>query len=80
MSEKERQSGDIELSTRSELAEQAEPMLPPPATEKQAPKDSLHPAFYIGTWISVSGLTILFNVRHLKNCRYALASDMCGPG
>lgn len=69
MSEKERQSGDIELSARSEVAaEQAEPMLPPPATEKQEPpKASLHPAVYIGTWISLSGLTILFNVGNLKN-------------
>lgn len=64
MSEKERQSGDIELSARSEIAaEQSEPMLPAPVTEKQDPaKASLHPAFYIGTWISLSGLTILFNV------------------
>lgn len=64
MSEKERQSGEIEMSVR---AEQAEPMLPAPATEKQEPpKASLHPSVYIGTWISLSGLTILFNVCPLQ--------------
>ena len=56
--EKVRQSGE------QERKDPAEPMLPTvnPLTEKpEAPKASLHPAFYIATWITLSSGTILFN-------------------
>lgn len=54
MNEKERQSGEQERS------QPQEPVLP--TTEKpEAPKASLHPAFYIATWISLSSSVIIFN-------------------
>ena len=67
MSEKERQSGEQERQGPSE------PVLPTvnPATEKQEPpKASLHPAFYIATWISLSSSVIIFNKWILDTAKF----------
>lgn len=57
MNEKERQSGEQPRDTQ-------EPVLPTvnPETKQPEPaKPSLHPAFYIATWISLSSSVIIFN-------------------
>ncbi|EME42489.1 hypothetical protein DOTSEDRAFT_73355 [Dothistroma septosporum NZE10] len=57
MNEKERQSGEQPRDTQ-------EPVLPTinPETKQPEPaKASLHPAFYIATWISLSSSVIIFN-------------------
>ncbi|KAK4498055.1 hypothetical protein PRZ48_010711 [Zasmidium cellare] len=63
MSEKERQSGEQERSSPQE------PVLP--VTEKpEPPKASLHPAFYIATWISLSSSVIIFNKWILDTAKF----------
>ncbi|CAK3909691.1 sugar phosphate phosphate translocator [Lecanosticta acicola] len=67
MNEKERQSGEQERKASSE------PVLPTvnPATEKpEPPKASLHPAFYIATWISLSSSLIIFNKWILDTAKF----------
>ncbi|KAI5363585.1 putative sugar phosphate transporter domain-containing protein [Septoria linicola] len=55
MNEKERQSGE------QERPEDVLPTVNPDAEKSQPPKASLHPAFYIATWISLSSSVIIFN-------------------
>jgi hypothetical protein len=56
MSEKERQSGEVERTQESVL-----PTVNPGAEKSEPPKAGLHPAFYIATWISLSSSVIIFN-------------------
>ncbi|KAF7190727.1 putative sugar phosphate/phosphate translocator [Pseudocercospora fuligena] len=65
MSEKERQSGEVERP--------AEPVLPtvnPAAEKSEPPKAGLHPAFYIATWISLSSSVIIFNKWILDTAKF----------
>ncbi|KAK0859572.1 hypothetical protein LTS02_009095 [Friedmanniomyces endolithicus] len=66
MSEKERTSGE-----QARLPEQ--PILPvsnPDVEKTHPPKASLHPAFYIITWITLSGSVILFNKWILDTAKF----------
>lgn len=69
MNEKERQSGEQE---RQGPGEPILPTVNPSAiSEKAEPaKASLHPAFYIATWITLSSTTILFNKYLLSTAKF----------
>ncbi|KXL45798.1 hypothetical protein M433DRAFT_88821, partial [Acidomyces richmondensis BFW] len=67
MSEKERVSGEQERQGPDA------PVLPtvnPGAEKAQPAKASLHPAFYIATWISLSSSVIIFNKWILDTAKF----------
>ncbi|TPX07875.1 uncharacterized protein E0L32_010450 [Thyridium curvatum] len=65
--EKSRTSGESPRATSPVL-----PTVNPAAEKPQPPKDSLHPAFYVATWIGLSSSVILFNkwILDTLNFRY----------
>ncbi|PNS17497.1 hypothetical protein CAC42_8040 [Sphaceloma murrayae] len=55
--EKERKSAEVDRATQAPVL----PTVNPDAEKAAPPKSSLHPAFYIATWIGLSSSVILFN-------------------